>query len=64
MPAFDKLSMNSFLFSNLSIGCEIFKNIKQHPNGSKTIYYLRIASRMRGLLGSDRPGVWGFINQV
>jgi hypothetical protein len=56
--------MNSFLFSNLSIGCEIFKNIKQHPNGSKTIYYLRIASRMRGLLGSDRPGVWGFINQV
>jgi len=64
MPAFDKLSMNSLLFANLSIDCEIFKILKQHPNGSKTIYYLRLASRMRGLLGSDRPGLWGFINSL
>jgi len=32
--------MNSFLFANLSIDCEIFKFIKQHPNGSKTVHYL------------------------
>jgi len=43
--------MNSFLFANLSIGCEILKTIKQPPNGSKTVHYLRLASRMRGLLG-------------
>lgn len=48
------LSMNSFLFYNLSIGYEIFKIIKQHPNGSKTVHYLRFASRMRGLLGSGQ----------
>jgi hypothetical protein len=51
---FDKLSMNSFLFANLSMGCEIFKIIKQPPNGSKTVHCSRLASRMRGLLGSAR----------
>jgi hypothetical protein len=33
-PPFDKLSMNSFLSLNLSIGCEIEKIIKQYPNGT------------------------------
>jgi hypothetical protein len=46
--------MNSFLFANLSMGCEILKIIKQPPNGSKTVHYLRLASRTRGLLGSAR----------
>ncbi|MFZ1547966.1 MAG: hypothetical protein WAT12_12850, partial [Candidatus Nitrotoga sp.] len=47
----------SFLFANLSMGCEILKIIKQPPNGSKTVHYLRLASRMRGLLGSARTAV-------
>ena len=51
---FDFLSMNSFLFDKLSIGCEIFKIIKQHPNGSKAVHYLRLTSHMRSLLGSVR----------
>jgi len=33
-------------------GCEMLKIIKQPPNGSKTVHYLRLASRMRSLLGS------------
>ncbi len=44
---FDKLSMNSFLFDNLSIGCKIFKIIKQHTNGSKTVHRYALP-RMRG----------------
>jgi hypothetical protein len=41
---FDKLSMNSLIFYYISIGCKIFKIIKQHPNGSKTVHYLRLAA--------------------